>query len=58
MTSMPRVFLIFLKTFGYFFCKFGTFEILSLYPNIDSSNWLTEGVKWHIDKVFRETLMV
>ena len=58
MRSMPRVLKFFKKFFGYTFCNFGSFEILSLYPNINSSDWLTEYVQWHIDKVFRETRMV
>ena len=34
------------------------FEILSCYPNNDSSHWLREDGQWILDKVFRETLMV
>ena len=57
MTSMPGVFIILLKKFGFLFVIL--FPLKSdLYPNIDSSDWLTEDIQWHIDKVFRETLMV
>ena len=42
-----------------FFVIVVPFEILSHYPNIDSSNWFIDDVQWIIDKkVFRETLMV
>ena len=30
------------------------FEILSHYPNVDSSQWLKKSVQWVIDKVVRE----
>ena len=33
-----------------------TFEILSHYPNIDSSNWLREDVQWNRDKNFMKNL--
>ena len=58
MTSMPRVFIIFLKDFWRIFCNFVPFEILSLYPNIDNCDWLTEHVQWHIDKVSMRTAYV
>ena len=35
-----------------------TFEILSHYPNIDISHWLTEDVQWINDKNFIEIFMV
>ena len=50
--------------FSYFFYIFGNFlilvpfDILSFYPNIDSSEWLQENVEWIIEKVFIEKLMV
>ena len=37
MTPEPRVSIIFFVTFGYFFIVSVPFEILSHYPNIDSS---------------------
>ena len=35
-----------------------TFEILSHYPNMDISHWLTEDVQWITDKNFLERCMV
>ena len=35
-----------------------TFELISHYPNIDSSHWLTHYIELITDKVFREKLMV
>ena len=35
-----------------------TFEILSYYPNIDSSLWLKEDILWITDKIFREKFLV
>ena len=33
-------------------------EIVSHYPDIDSSHWLREDVQWIIDKGFRENFTV
>ena len=54
MTSMSHFFLIFVIIF----VLLVTFELISPYPKIDSSNWLRKCVQWIIDKVFREKLMV
>ena len=35
-----------------------TFELLSHYPNIDSSNLIKQNVQWIPDKIFREKLLV
>ena len=55
MTSMPRVFK-FQKKFGFFFVILVPFEILSLYPNIDSSHCLIENVQWIIKKTFQRKI--
>ena len=52
---MLRVFIIFL-ILDFFFKILVPFEILSHYPNIDSSHWPREHVQWNVDKVFREKL--
>ena len=39
------------------FVSLVTFEILSHYPNIDSSYWLKEAFQWIIDKDFIEKIM-
>ena len=31
-----------------------TFEILSHYPNVDSSHWLREDAQWITDRIFTE----
>ena len=40
--------------FGPFFVTLVPFEILSDYPNIDSSHWLREDVQWIAEKIFGE----
>ena len=52
MTPEPRVCIFSKKNFGYFFLTLVAFEILSHYPNIDSSYWPKENVQGIIDKVF------
>ena len=47
-----------LKKKLYIFVLLVTFEILSHYPNIDISHWLTENVQWIADKNCIEKLMV
>ena len=53
MTSMTQDF-IFLDIF----ISLVTFEVLSHYPNIDSSHWLKEAVQWITDKDFIVKFMV
>ena len=52
MTSMTRFqfFILFLDIF----VLLVTFEMLSHYPNIDSSPWLRIDVQWITDEVFAE----
>ena len=52
---MPLVSLFFSGTF---FLFLDAFEILSHYPNADSSHWFREDVQRKIYKVFREELMI
>ena len=55
MTSMTR-FQFFFR-FLDIFVLLVTFEILSHYPNIDSSHWLRNDVQWITDEVFREKFL-
>ena len=50
MTRFQKIFFRFLETF----VLLVTFELLSHYPNIDSSHWLRKDVIWITDEVFRE----
>ena len=52
MTSMTRVFKIKKKS-NFFIVILVPFEIISHYPNIDSSNWLMEDVQRHLKSLQR-----
>ena len=52
MTSMTQDFKKLKKKFLNIFVLLVTFEILSHYPNINSSYWLKEDVQWVTDKNF------
>ena len=55
MTSMTRFQVL---NFSLAFSVLVAFEILSLYPTIDSSYWQKEDVHWITDIFLRENLMV
>ena len=57
MTLMPQDFKNNFKTIG-FFVFLNPFEILSHYPNLDSSRWFWEDVQWIIDEIFEEKIIV
>ena len=58
MTSMLQDFEKILLKFMDIFVLLVLLELLSFYPDINSSYWFKEDVQWMIDKVFREKLMV
>ena len=57
MISMTQDFKNFKKILD-IFVLLVTFEILSHYPNIDISHWLTEDVQWITDKKLIEIFVV
>ena len=57
MTSMTRD-LNFFLIFVVIFVLLVTFELISHYPNVDSSHCFRKYVQWITAKIFREKLMV
>ena len=57
MTSMTQDFKKIKKSFLDFFVLLVTFEILSHYPNIDSSHWPKQDVKWITKKIYEKFMV-
>ena len=58
MTSMPPDLKKKTLEFADTFVFLNPFEILSHYPNLDSSRWFREDFQWIIEKIFREQLIL